>query len=70
MGAGLAALALMPFLTPTVLGLVIAAIAGIMVAISLDEIIPVAKSFGTEHTPILGVITGMIVMAISLWMLR
>lgn len=69
-GAGVAALVLMPFLTPTVLGWVLAAVAGIMVAISLDEIMPVAKSFGTEHTPILGVITGMIVMAASLWMLR
>ena len=36
----------------------------------IDEIIPVAKSFGTEHTPILGIIAGMMVMAISLWMLR
>lgn len=69
-GAGIAALFLMPFLTPTVLGWLLAAVAGIMVAISLDEIIPVAKSFDTEHTPILGVITGMAVMAVSLWMLR
>ena len=68
-GAGLAALVLMPVLTPGVLGVVQAAVAGIMVAISLDELVPAAKSFGDEHTPIVGVITGMAVMAFSLWML-
>ena len=68
-GAGLAALVLMPVLTPGVLGVVQAAVAGIMVAISLDELVPAAKSFGDEHTPIVGVIVGMAVMAFSLWML-
>lgn len=69
-GAGLAALVLLPFLTPTVLGWVLAAVAGIMVSISLDELTPAAKSFGSEHMPIIGVIAGMLVMAISLWMLK
>ena len=69
-GAGLAALLLMPFLTPTVLGWMLAVVAGIMVSISLDEIVPAAKSFGSEHTPIVGVIAGTIVMALSLWMLK
>jgi ZIP family zinc transporter len=68
-GALLAALILLPFLTEVVLGWVLAAVAGIMVAISLDEIAPAAKSFGSEHTPIVGVIVGMIVMALSLWLL-
>ncbi|HDM75288.1 MAG TPA: zinc transporter ZupT [Deltaproteobacteria bacterium] len=69
-GAGLAALVLLPFLTPTLLGWLLAVVAGIMVAISLDEIVPAAKSFGSEHTPIVGVIAGMLVMAFSLWMLK
>jgi ZIP family zinc transporter len=69
-GAGLAALILLPFLKPALLGWVLAAVAGIMVSISLDELIPVAKSFGTEHLPIVGVIAGMLLMAVSLWMLR
>jgi ZIP family zinc transporter len=69
-GAGIAALVLLPFLTPVVLGWLLASVAGIMVSISLDELVPVAKSFKTEHTPILGVILGMFVMAVSLWMLR
>jgi len=69
-GAAIAAIVLLPFLTATVLGWVLAAVGGIMVAISLDEIIPIAKSYGTEHAPILGSISGMIVMALSLWMLN
>jgi len=68
-GAGLAALVLMPFLTADVLGWVLAAVAGIMVSISLDELVPAAKSYGSEHTPIIGTIFGMLVMALSLWML-
>ena len=68
-GAGLAALVLLPFLTATVLGGVLAAVAGIMVAISLDELMPAAKTYGSEHTPIVGAVIGMIVMALSLWML-
>lgn len=69
-GAALAALVLMPFLTEAVLGWVLAAVAGLMVAIALDELVPAAKSYGREHTPIVGVIAGMVVMATSLWLLR
>jgi ZIP family zinc transporter len=69
LGAGLAAIVLMPFLSERVMGFVLAGVAGIMVVISLDELIPVAKSFDAEHTPIVGVIIGMIVMVLSLWML-
>jgi len=69
-GAGLTACVLLPFLTPVVLGWVLAAVAGIMVAVSVDELIPVAKSFDTEHTPFMGVVLGMFVMALSLWMLK
>jgi len=69
-GAGLAALVLLPFLTGTVLGWVLAAVAGIMVSISMDELIPAAKSYGSEHTPLVGAISGMIIMALSLWLLQ
>jgi ZIP family zinc transporter len=69
-GAGIAALVLMPFLSPAVLGWVLAGVAGIMVAISLDELVPAAKAFGSEHMPILGVIAGMLVMAVSLQLLK
>ena len=69
-GAAVAALFLLPFLNETVLGLMLAAVAGIMVFISLDELVPVARSFGEEHLSIVGVGLGMVVMAASLWMLK
>jgi len=70
LGAALAAAILFQFLTPNVLGWILAAVAGIMVFIALDELIPLSKSFGQEHLPIVGVIAGMVVMVISLWMLK
>jgi ZIP family zinc transporter len=69
-GAALAALVLMPFLSPAVLGWTLAGVAGIMIAIALDELVPAAKAFGVAHIPILGVIAGMLVMALSLWLIR
>jgi ZIP family zinc transporter len=69
-GAAVAALVLLPFLSDAVLGLMLAAVAGIMVFISLDELLPVARSFGQEHLSIVGVGLGMAVMAASLWMLK
>jgi len=69
LGAAIAALILMPFLNEVLLGYVLAAVAGIMVFISLDELVPVARSFGEEHLSIVGVMLGMAVMALSLWML-
>jgi ZIP family zinc transporter len=69
-GAGIAALFLIPFLTPTFLGWILAAVAGIMVFISFDELVPASRSFGQEHTAILGVIFGMAIMSLSLWMLK
>ncbi len=69
-GALVAALFLLPFLGATVLGWTLAGVAGIMVAISLDELIPTAKSMVAGHLPMLGVTLGMLVMAVSLWLLR
>ena len=65
----IAALILLPFLNKTLLGIVLAAVAGIMVFISLDELVPSAREYGKEHTAILGVICGMFVMAASLYIL-
>lgn len=69
-GAALAALVLFPFLNETVLGVMLSAVAGIMVFISLDELVPASRSFGEDHLSIVGVIIGMMVMAASLWLLR
>ncbi len=61
---------LFPFLTPALLSSTLASVAGIMVYISLDEILPLAYRYGREHLVIIGVGTGMAVMAISLFLLR
>ena len=50
----------------TVFGIVFAGVAGIMVYISLDELLPTAEEFGEHHVAIYGLITGMAVMALSL----
>lgn len=65
-GALLAWAILMPVLTPTLTACVLAAVAGIMVFISLDELLPAAREYGEEHLAIYGVVMGMAVMAASL----
>jgi ZIP family zinc transporter len=67
LGAALAALILLPFLSDAVLGYVVSAVAGIMVFISLDELIPTSRSYGKEHLSILGVAVGMGIMFLTLW---
>ncbi len=69
-GAGVAAIFLLPFLTPALLGWLLAFVAGVMVYIAFDELIPTSRSYGQEHAAILGVILGMAVMSLSLWMLK
>ena len=61
---------LLPFLTPTLLSCTLAFVAGIMIYISLDEILPLAHRYGQEHLVIIGVGVGMLVMAASLFLLR
>jgi len=68
-GAILAYLVLMPFLSPMLLGCVFAVIAGIMVFISLDELLPASREYGEYHLAIYGLVTGMAIMALSLIML-
>ena len=65
-GALVGYLILMPFLSPIVFGILFAGVAGIMVFISLDELLPAAEEFGKHHLSIYGLICGMAIMAISL----
>ena len=58
------------FLSDALFGLVFAAVAGIMVFISLDELLPTAEKYGEHHLCIGGVVAGMAVMAASLLLLR
>ncbi len=68
-GALLAYLVLMPFMTPVLMGCVFAAVAGIMIFISLDELLPAAREYGEHHISIYGLIAGMVIMAVSLILL-
>lgn len=52
-----------------VLGIVFALVAGIMIYISFDELLPAAEEYGEHHYSIFGLITGMAVMAFSLLIL-
>lgn len=54
------------FFNELTFGLLFASVAGIMVFISLDELLPTAEKYGEHHLAIYGVISGMVVMAISL----
>jgi ZIP family zinc transporter len=65
-GAMVGYLILLPFLTPAVLSATLAFVAGVMIYISLDELLPMAHRYGHGHLVIIGVVLGMLIMAISL----
>jgi len=54
------------FLTPDVMGSLFGAVAGVMVYISLDELLPTSRAYGQGHDSVYGLIAGMAVMALSL----
>lgn len=69
-GAIIAYFALMPFMnsgnSEVIFGVIMAAVAGIMVFISLDELLPSAEEYGEHHLAVWGLTGGMAVMALSL----
>ena len=67
LGALAACLFLTPFWSPLMNGIIMAAVAGIMVYISLDKLLPTAKEYGNHHISISGLIAGMMLMAFSLF---
>ena len=66
LGALLGWLLLLPVMNDLVFGILFATVAGIMVFISLDELLPAAREYGEHHLSIYGLISGMAVMAVSL----
>lgn len=69
LGALVGALLLFPVLSPETLAYVLAFVGGIMVFISLDELLPSAHRYGDEHWVILGILAGMMLMSASLGLL-
>ena len=65
-GALITGLVLFPFINDVSLSALLGVVGGIMVYISLDELLPVSKALGKEHISILGIISGMLIMALSL----
>jgi len=69
-GALLGYLVLAPYLTPSVFGSVFGLIAGAMVFLSMDELLPTAKRYSTGHDTVYGMVSGMICIALSLILFR
>lgn len=65
-GAVLGYMLLVPLMGELTLGITFGMVAGIMVYISFDELLPTARRYGNDHTVIVGVVMGMFVMALSL----
>jgi zinc transporter, ZIP family len=76
-GAGLAYIALRLILgrstdviPPEVMGVLFGGVAGIMVYISLDELLPTSRAYGKGHDSLLGLVAGMLVMSVSLLLMQ
>jgi ZIP family zinc transporter len=68
-GAVIGYLILAPFLTDYLLGIIFAMVAGVMVFLSIDTLLPTARNSARGHLTVYGVIAGMAVMAVSLVLL-
>ena len=66
LGAVVGYLVLLPFMSDLLIGIVFALVAGIMVFLALDELLPSAREYGEHHLSIYGLVAGMAVMAVSL----
>ena len=53
-----------------IMGVLFAGVAGIMVYISLDELLPTSRAYGKGHDSMLGLVAGMLVMALSLLLMK
>lgn len=55
---------------PEVMGILFGGVAGIMVYISLDELLPTSRAYGKGHDSLFGLVAGMAVMAFSLLLMK
>lgn len=53
-----------------VMGILFGGVAGIMVYISLDELLPTSRAYGKGHDSLFGLMGGMLVMALSLLLMK
>ncbi len=66
LGAIIGYLLFSKFFNDTVFGFLFSVVAGIMIFVSLDELLPASQKYEDHHLSVYGAIAGMIVMAISL----
>ncbi len=66
LGALIGFFILMPFINDVVFGFLFASVAGIMVFISIDNLLPAAREYGEHHLSVYGLAGGMALMALSL----
>jgi ZIP family zinc transporter len=76
-GAVMAYLALLFFvgnesgvIPPQIMGMLFGGVAGIMVYISIDELLPTSRAYGKGHDSLLGLVAGMAIMALSLLLMN
>jgi ZIP family zinc transporter len=69
LGAAVGYFILSLFTNPLVLGYVFAIVAGIMIYISFDELLPAAHRYGKHHVAIYGLVSGIILIGLSLLIL-
>ncbi|MEG3110342.1 MULTISPECIES: zinc transporter ZupT [unclassified Pantoea] len=70
LGGVIAFMLLGPMVSPVIIAAVMAAVAGIMVALSVDELMPLAREIDPHNNPSYGVLCGMTVMGLSLTLLQ
>ena len=70
LGGIIAFLLLGPAVSPVMIAAIMAAVAGIMVALSVDELMPLAREIDPHNNPSYGVLCGMTVMGLSLTLLQ
>lgn len=76
-GAAIAYLAILVFIggekgvvPPQVMGILFGGVAGIMVYISLDELLPTSRAYGKGHDSLIGLVVGMLLMSLSLLLMK
>ena len=68
-GALIGVLLLGLFLPQVLVGILMAAVAGIMIYISFDTLLPLAREYGNWHLSMIGIVTGMLFIWLSLILL-
>jgi ZIP family zinc transporter len=70
LGAVIAWLFLAPLVTPDVLAWLFAAVAGIMVYVAVDELIPAGRRLSQSHECLTGMVAGMVLMLVGMNLLK